>query len=95
MILATLEGKDLHVTSEYYSPYKGRYSETTIIPVNDIKSISAKVGPQGGMHTWAVNGKERELYYGDRKDSQLIDQILKLVPKIKYVEKKEKGGAPW
>lgn len=95
MNTATLEDNQLLITSQYYSSIRGRYMDTTAIDIADIKSITAKVGPQGGMHTWSVNGKDGELYYGDRKDSELIEQITKLIPKIKYIEKKEKGGAPW
>lgn len=105
---AELVDNHLHITYQYYD--NGHRVGKDIIPVADIECIKAKVGPQGGMHTWSVRGydsrysnesynkgKERdiELYCGDRKDKELIEQIIKLLPNCKYHEKKEDGGAPW
>ena len=93
---AVLENDKLYITSETYSSFRGRYMDTTVVEVSDIDCIKAKVGKQGGMHTWAIKDKEdNDLYYGDRKDSDLIEQITKLMPKIKYHKKVEGGGAPW
>jgi len=107
---ATLKDDYLHINSQAYSSYKGRYMHTTIIPIEDIECIKASVGKQGGMHTWSVKGynaeysnssynkgKERDIdiFSGDRKNSELIDEIRELLPKLKYKEKVETGGAPW
>lgn len=106
MVKAEIKEDKLHITSEYYDIYKGRYTDTTIVPVEDVERIEAKVGPRGGMHVWSVIGynpkyskdksdRSVQVYNGDRKDSELIEQIVKLLPKIKYDEKTENGGAPW
>lgn len=103
---AKLVDNYLHINSQAYSQYQGRYMHTTVIPLEDIEYIKATVGKQGGMHTWAIRGynpeysdtkKDRDvtIYSGDRKDSELIDEIRDLLPKLKYKEKVEGGGAPW
>lgn len=103
-----LEDNHLYITYDYYD--YGHRVGRQIIPIKDIECIKAKVGRQGGMHTWSIRGyhpeyskedynkgKERdvEIYSGDRKDRELIEQILKLLPNCKYYEKVEGGGAPW
>lgn len=92
-----LEDSKLYITSEYYSMYRGRYMDTTVVDVSDISYIKAEVGVRGGMHAWSVKSKDddRTLYSGDRKDSEIIQEIMKLLPKVKYLEKVEGGGAPW
>ena len=84
--------------------------ETEAIPLANIECIKATVGPQGGMHTWSIRGYEPkysdsgyfddrkrdiEIFSGDRKSYYLIDEIMKVLPDIKYHEKVEGGGAPW
>lgn len=106
--MVTLENNHLYITYEYYD--YGRKVGRKIIPVKNIECIKANVGARGGMHTWSVigynpeysnesynKGKEREqsIHSGDRKDSHLIDEIIELMPNIKYIEIKENGGAPW
>ena len=95
----------LFIRHEEYSEYKGRYMKTDVIPLADIECIKANVGPRGGMHSWAVKGYHPEysenndrdisIFSGDRKDSHLIDEIIKVLPEIKYHEKVEDGGAAW
>ena len=108
MNTAILKDNHLHITYEYYD--NGHRIGRKIIPVGDIECIKATVGPQRGMHTWSVRGyhpeyseqdynKDRkrdiEIYSGDRKDTELIKQITKLLPNCKYYEKEESGSSPW
>ena len=105
---ATVKDNHLYITYDYYDygPKEGR----KIIPIADIECIKATVGSKGGMHTWSLMGyhpeyseldynkdekRDQELFSGDRKDSELIGQITKLLPNCKYLEKVEGGGAPW
>jgi hypothetical protein len=105
---ATLKDNHLHITYEYYD--YGNREGHKIIPIEDIECIKATVGSKGGMHTWYLMGyhpeysnlkwqkdnpRDVELYSGDRKDAELIDQITTLLPNCKYIEKVESGGAPW
>jgi hypothetical protein len=103
-----LKDNHLYITYNYYD-YGYRIGHK-IIPVKDIECIKAKIGTQGGMHTWSIRGydpkysnesynkgkeRDQEIYCGDRKDTELIDQIKKLLPNIKYYKKVEGGGSPW
>ena len=100
----------LQITDQFYSSYRGRYTETKVIPLANIECIKAKVGVKGGMHTWALKGydpnysdndynkgseRDIDLFCGGRKNYHLIDEIMKALPHIKYHEKVEDGGAPW
>jgi len=108
MNTATIKDNHLYITYEYYD--YGHKVGRKIIPLEDIECIKAKVGKKGGMHTWSLRGyhpeysdkdynKDRrrdiEIYCGDRKDTDLIDQITKLLPNLKYIEETESGGAAW
>lgn len=108
MNTAKVEDNHLYITYDYYD--YGRREGRQIIPIKDIECIKAKVGPQGGMHTWSVRGydphyseldynknekRDIEIYCGDRKDKELIQMIRDLLPDIKYIETTESGGAGW
>jgi hypothetical protein len=102
----TVELKDnhLHITYEVYD--YGPKQKRKIIPIKDIECIKARVGSRGGMHTWDLRGDSVEyrdiyperdvpIFSGDRKNSDLIEKIMVLLPDIKYLEETENGGAPW
>lgn len=99
-----LKDNHLHITYEVYD--YGMKTRRKIIPVADIECIKAKVGVRGGMHTWDVRGDSIEyrdiyperdvpIFSGDRKDSDLIEKIMAVLPDIKYFEEVEAGGSPW
>lgn len=105
---ATLKDNHLYINYEVYN--YGLKTKQKIIPVEDIECIKASVGIKGGMHTWSLRGynpeysnesynkgRERDItiYSGDRKDSELIEQITELLPNCKYIETVESGGASW
>jgi hypothetical protein len=103
-----LKDNHLYITYEYYD--FGYQTGRKIIPVEDIECIKATVGTKGGMHTWSIRGyhpeysekdwnkdkkRDIEIYCGDRKDSDLIDKVMELLPDCKYYETVESGGAGW
>ena len=105
---ANIKDNHLYITYEYYD--YGHKQGRKIIPIEDIECIKATVGTKGGMHTWSVRGyhpqyserdwhkdkkRDVELFCGDRKDTELIEQITKLLPDCKYIEEVEDGGSPW
>lgn len=105
---ATIKDNHLYITYEVYD--YGYRTKQKIIPVEDIECIKANVGVRGGMHTWSLRGysheysesewhkdnpRDVEIYTGDRKDTDLIEQITKLLPDCKYHETVETGGAAW
>lgn len=105
---ATIKDNHLYITYEIYD--FGYKTKQKIIPLENIECIKATVGVRGGMHTWSLRGydpeysgdewhkdnpRDIEIYSGDRKDTELIDQIRELIPSCKYLEKVESGGSPW
>lgn len=105
---ATVKDNHLYITYEVYD--YGYRTKQKIIPLEDIECIKANVGARGGMHTWSLRGynpeysneewhkdnpRDVEIFSGDRKDSELIEQITKLLPNCKYYETTEEGGSPW
>lgn len=107
MSKAEIIDNHLYLTYEIYD--YGYRTKQKIIPVKDIECIKAKVGKRGGMHTWSIRGYHPEysnsiykdnprdvaIFTGDRKDTDLIDQILEVMPKLDYYEEVEDGGSPW
>lgn len=96
-----LKDNHLYITYESYPGY-----DKKIIPVEDIECIKANVGVRGGMHTWDLRGdnerysrlydkRDVPIFSGDRKNADLIEKIMAVLPNIKYHEKVENGGAPW
>lgn len=105
---ATLKDNHLYLTYDVYD--YGHKVRQKIIPVEDIECIKAKIGKGGGMHTWVLKGynpeysnesynkdnpRDVQIFAGDRKDTDLIYQILEVLPNCKYIEEVEEGGAPW
>ena len=105
---ATLKDNHLYITYDYYD--YGQREGRKIIPIEDIERIVANVGKRGGMHTWSLRGyhpeyseldynkdkkRDIEIYIRDRKDCDLIEQIITLLPDCKYFEITESGGAAW
>ena len=104
MNTAELKDNHLHITYEIYD--YGVKQKRKIIPVSDIECIKASVGVRGGMHSWSLRGDNLEykdlypardvpIFSGDRKNSDLIDKIMELLPNLEYIEKVESGGAAW
>lgn len=104
MTTAELKDNHLHISYEVYD--YGIKQKRKIIPVEDIECIKANVGVRGGMHMWSIRGDNAEyediypkrdvpIFYGDRKNSELINKIMELLPNLKYIEKVESGGAGW
>lgn len=102
--LVTIKDNHLHITYSYYD--YGNQVGRKIIPLEDIECIKATVGKQGGMHTWSLRGyspeysknkndRDIQIHSGDRKNTELIDMILALLPNCEYKETIEGGGAPW
>lgn len=105
---ATIKDNHLYITYDYYD--YGHQEGRKIIPLKDIECIKAKVGTKGGMHTWSIRGyhpeyserdwnkdkkRDIEIFSGDRKNTELIEQITNLLPNCEYLEEVESGGSAW